>query len=78
MQIQLHYTKKVINLSDNKLVLKSRRLRGEDGSKVLSVRMREGLVSRIDDIANKTGRSRNELFSILIEYALDNCIIKDK
>lgn len=65
-------------MSDNKLVLKSRRLRGEDGSKVLSVRMREGLIDRVDDIANKTGRSRNELFSVLIEYALDNCIIKDK
>ena len=65
-------------MADRKLVLKSKRLRGEDGSKVISVRMREGLITRLDNVVDQTGRSRNELFSILIEYALDNCVIKDK
>ncbi len=65
-------------MADRKLVLKSKRLRGEDGSKVISVRMREGLIARLDDVVNQTGRSRNELFSVLIEYALDNCVIQDK
>ena len=65
-------------MADRKLVLKSKRLRGEDGSKVISVRMREGLIARLDNVVNQTGRSRNELFSILIEYALDNCVIQDK
>ena len=65
-------------MADRKLVLKSKRLRGEDGSKVISIRMREGLITRLDNVVDQTGRSRNELFSILIEYALDNCVIKDK
>ena len=65
-------------MADNKLVLKSKRLRGEDGSKVISIRMRDGLIARMDEVATQTGRSRNELFSVLIEYALDNCVIRDK
>lgn len=65
-------------MADNKLVLKSKRLRGEDGSKVISIRMKDGLIAKMDEIASQTGRSRNELFSVLIEYALDNCVIRDK
>lgn len=65
-------------MADNKLVLEGKHLRGEDGSKIISVRMKEELLSRMEEVAEKTGRSRNELFSIFVRYALENCVIKEK
>lgn len=51
-------------------------LRGDDGSRVLSVRMKEDLIAKIDKIAEETDRSRNELISIFVSYAIANCVIK--
>lgn len=59
------------------LVLESKQhLRGDDGSKVLSVRMKKDLIAKIDEVAKETDRSRNELISIFINYAIKNCVIK--
>lgn len=49
------------------------RKKGEDGTKTFSVRLREDTIHRIDELAMKTDRSRNELIGILLEYGLDNC-----
>lgn len=45
--------------------------RGDDGYKVASVRMREELIERLDDLSVKTNRSRNELINILLTSAVD-------
>ena len=45
--------------------------RGEDESRVVSVRMRDELIARLDELAAKTNRSRNELVNILLEAAVD-------
>lgn len=45
--------------------------RGDDGYKIVSVRMREELVARLDDLSAKTNRSRNELVNLLLTSALD-------
>lgn len=52
-----------------------KKLRGEDGSKVFSIRIKDETVSRLDQIAAQTNRSRNELIGIFLEYALDHCVI---
>ena len=44
--------------------------RGEDGHKVVSVRMNEELVSKLDQLAARTKRSRNEVINILLERAV--------
>ena len=41
--------------------------RGDDGYKVVSVRMCEELIERLDDLSVKTNRSRNELINILLK-----------
>ena len=64
-------------MQDEKLVIKSRR-RGEDGYKVFSVRIKEETVSKIDNIAAETGRSRNELIGMLLEFAADHCEIEQE
>jgi len=49
--------------------------KGEDDSKVFSVRVKCSLVDEIDSIASKTNRSRNELIGILLEYAVRNSML---
>ena len=59
-------------MKEDKLKISKRRLKGDDGFKVFSVRLEQGLVDRIDNIAEYTNRSRNELIGILLRYALEN------
>ena len=52
--------------------------RGEDGHKVISVRMKEPTIARLDVLAAETNRSRNELINILLEAALDNVQVAEE
>ena len=45
--------------------------RGDDGHKIISVRMRDELVERLDELSAKTDRSRNEVINLLLEAAVD-------
>ena len=51
--------------------------RGEDESTVVSVRMRDELIARLDDLSAKTNRSRNELINLLLDSAIDIVKIED-
>lgn len=53
-----------------KITRKSAR-KGDDGYKVVSVRMKDETVEKLDDLSAKTNRSRNELINILIESAIN-------
>lgn len=65
-------------MKDDKLIIHPKRPKGEDGFKIFSIRIREDIVERIDDISQKSGRSRNELIGIFLEYAVDRCTIENK
>lgn len=45
--------------------------RGDDGYKVISVRIREHTLSRIDEAAGRTNRSRNEVINIMLDHGVD-------
>lgn len=62
-------------MGNETLVIKPKRPKGEDGYKVFSIRIKEDVVEKVDEIASRTGHSRNELIGIFIEYALDHCVI---
>lgn len=65
-------------MSDNdKLIIKPKRMRGNDGYKTFSIRIKEELVENIDSISNRTGHSRNELIGIFLEYAVNHCKVED-
>ena len=49
--------------------------RGEDGHKVVSVRMKDETIAKLDDLSAQTNRSRNELINLLLEGALDNAVV---
>ena len=63
---------------NNNLVIHPKRPKGEDGYKTFSIRIKEELADEISDIAAKTGRSRNELIGLFLEFALKNCTVSDK
>ncbi len=45
--------------------------RGDDGYKVVSVRMKDKTIERLDEMSAQTNRSRNELINILVESAME-------
>lgn len=63
-------------MKNDNLLIKPKRPKGEDGYKVFSIRIRQELVDRIDGLSAQTGRSRNELIGIFVEYALDRCQVE--
>lgn len=45
--------------------------KGDDGHKIVSVRMKEELIDRLDILAQAANRSRNEIINLLLEAAVD-------
>lgn len=65
-------------MEEERLIIRPKRAKGEDGFKTFSIRIRENLVERINDISARTGYSRNELIGKFLEYAVDHCTIEEK
>ena len=55
-----------------KLIINKKSLKGEDGYKTFSIRIKDETVSALDEMSNQTNRSRNELINILLDYAIKN------
>lgn len=51
--------------------------KGEDGHKVISVRMKDATIARLDALSAQTNRSRNELINLLLEAALDDVRVEE-
>lgn len=65
-------------MKKEKLIIHPKRPKGDDGYKTFSIRIKEDIVQRIDEISAQTGRSRNELNGIFLEFSLDRCSIEPK
>lgn len=61
---------------ENKLIINRKNLRGDDGYKVFSVRLKNETVALLDRMSEETCRSRNELINILLAFAVRNCEIQ--
>ena len=55
-----------------KLVISKKPLKGEDGYKVFSIRIKDETVDALDRISSQTNRSRNELINLFLEFAIEN------
>ncbi|MGN1107018.1 MAG: ribbon-helix-helix protein, CopG family [Huintestinicola sp.] len=63
---------------DKKLqITKKSNLKGDDGYKVFSVRVKDETVKRLDEISAETNRSRNKLINLMLEFGIMNCVIED-
>ncbi len=50
--------------------------RGEDGTRVITVRIREETLAELDRIANESNYSRNELINIILTHGVKNIEIE--
>ena len=67
----------MLAMSNDKLIIRPKKVRGDDGYRTFSIRVRDTTVDRISNLANQTGHSRNELICRFLEYALDNCAVTE-
>ena len=61
-------------MSEKRLIIPSKKYRGD--SSVVSVRLPDELVRSLDEIADKTGRTRNEIIQKCLEFSVENIDIK--
>ena len=67
----------VMSSDSEKLIIRPKKLKGDDGYKTFSIRIKEETVSEIEEISSKTGHTRNELIGIFLKYALEHYEIKE-
>lgn len=63
--------------SDKKLVISPKKFK-PDTTTILSARVPTDLMKRIEDLAKKTRRNRNEMVLLLLSFAVDNVIVTDE
>ena len=63
-------------MGESKFQITPKKYIGE--SSVVSLRMPKDMLRDIDDIAAKTGRTRNEFMLMSLEFALDHLEIEEK
>jgi predicted DNA-binding protein len=62
-------------MTEKKLVISSKKFRGD--SSVISVRLPIDMIEKLDAIAEKTGRTRNEIVQKCLAYSIENIEITD-
>lgn len=50
--------------------------RGEDGNRVISLRIREDILAEVDRVAAEAHYSRNELINLILENGVRNIVIE--
>lgn len=50
--------------------------RGDDGSRIITVRIREDVLATIDKIASEANYSRNELINLMLTHGIENIEIE--
>ena len=51
--------------------------RGDDSHHLISVRLRDSIYNRLEELAKETGCSRNELINVILEQGLKNIVIEE-
>ena len=62
-------------MPDKKLVISSKKFRGD--SSVVSVRLPNDMIQKLDAIAEQTGRTRNEIIQKCLDYSIQNIEVTD-
>lgn len=64
-------------MDKNIVISKKTAHRGDDGHKVISIRMKDETLEKLEVLSIKTNRSRNELINILVEKAIEMVVINE-
>ena len=62
-------------MPDKKLVISSKKFRGD--SSVVSVRLPNDMIEKLDAIAEQTGRTRNEIIQKCLAFSIENIEVTD-
>ena len=62
-------------MPNNKLVISSKKFRGD--SSVVSVRLPNDMIEKLDEIAERTGRTRNEIIQKCLAFSIENIEVTD-
>lgn len=62
-------------MADKKLIISSKKFRGD--SSVVSVRLPNDMIEKLDTIAEQTGRTRNEIIQKCLAYSIENLEVTD-
>ncbi len=52
-------------------------IKGDDGYKTFSIRIKDETVECLDKIADETNRSRNDIIGLMLDFGINNCEITD-
>lgn len=66
-------TERCIFMSNDSLIIQKR---GDDGNRVISVRIKETTLAELDRIAAESNYSRNELINLILEHGIKNIEIE--
>ena len=61
-------------MKNEPLIIKKR---GEDGNRIITVRIREDTLAELDRLAAESNRSRNELINIILAHGVKNIEIAE-
>ena len=70
-----NYNKGADNMNKKLQIKKKSPLKGDDGYKTFSIRIKEETVNKLDALSEQTNRSRNELINLILEYGVENAEI---
>ena len=62
---------------DDFIDIKKKQLKGEDGTKVIYVRLKDELIEQLDTLSAQSNRSRNELIGLLLSDAVKRVRISE-
>ena len=62
-------------MENDKFIVRSKKTYGE--TSVVSARLPMAVIKELDKVSNRTGRTRNELILMCIEYALNRLEIEE-
>ena len=60
-------------MKNDPLIIKKR---GEDGNRIITVRIREDTLAELDRLGAESNRSRNELINIILAHGVKNIEIE--
>lgn len=64
-------------MEEKKLVLSTKKFKS-DSTTIISARVPTELIKKIEDLAKRTNRNRNEMVQILLAYAVDNAVVEEE
>lgn len=60
-------------MKNDPLIIKKR---GDDGNRIITVRIREDMLAELDRLAAESNRSRNELINLILAHGVKNIEIE--